>query len=166
MHIKMIQVVCGLALLAAAPLGWSQDRIYRCGNEYTNNVTIAKQRNCQQIEGGSVTVVHTQGGGASSTGSAAARTSKGPASAQVASGQQQARDKDARAILEAELGKAQERLDTLKAEYNAGQPAKTELENSKPELYQARVDDLKTKISRLENDVQGIEREISRLPAP
>lgn len=162
------QAVCAVALLVAAPLSWSQDRIYRCGNEYTNNATVAKQRNCRVVEGGSVTVVHTQGmrssSSSSSSGASTARASKGPAGTQVDSAQQQARDNDARAILQAELAKAQERLLTLQAEYNNGQPQKTEVEQSKPELYEARVNDLKTKISRLESDVRGIERELARLP--
>lgn len=168
----IVRAVCAVALLVAAPWGWSQDRIYRCGNEYTNNAAVAKQRNCHVIEGGSVTVVHTQRSsgsasslaGASSSSAAAPRVSRGPAGTQVDAGQQQARDNDARAILQAELTKAQDRLNTLLAEYNNGQPAKTELENSKPELYEARVNDLKSKITRLESDVQGIERELKRLP--
>lgn len=163
----IVQAVCAVALLVAAPLSWAQDRIYRCGNEYTNNAAAAKQRNCHVIEGGSVTVVHTQGarGGAAPAGAGSAqRASRGPAGTQVDSGQQQARDNDARAILQAELSKAQERLNTLQAEYNNGQPQKTELEHSKPELYEARINDLRSKISRLESDVRGIERELGRLP--
>ena len=37
----MKKTVTTLLLLAAlAPVaGWAQDRIYRCGNEYTNNAT-------------------------------------------------------------------------------------------------------------------------------
>lgn len=163
----IVRAVCAVALLVATPWGWSQDRIYRCGNEYTNNAAVAKQRNCHVIEGGSVTVVHTQRGSvppAAGTSAPAPRLNKGPAGTQVDAGHQQARDNDARAILQAELTKAQQRLSTLQAEYNNGQPAKTELEDSKPELYEARVNDLKSKIARLENDVQGIEREIQRLP--
>lgn len=32
-------------------------RIYRCGNEYTNNATQAKERGCRLVEGGNVTVL-------------------------------------------------------------------------------------------------------------
>lgn len=162
---------CAVALLVLASASWGQSRIYRCGNEYTNNAAQAKKENCRVVEGGSVTVVHTQGAGSSragtsgtASGTTAAATSRGPASAQVSSSQQQVRDNDARAILQAELAKAQERLAVLKTEYNDGQPAKTALEESKPELYQARAADLKARIARQESDVQGIERELSRLP--
>lgn len=149
-----------MALLVLASASWGQSRIYRCGNEYTNNAAQAKKENCRVIEDGAVTVVHTQG----AASSAAAASSRGPASAQVSSNEQQVRDNDARAILQAELIKAQERLAVLKTEYNDGQPTKTALEESKPELYQARAADLKARLARQESDVQGIERELSRLP--
>ena len=42
-------------------------------------------------------------------------------------------------------------------------PTAAELEASQPEVYQARIDDLKAKIARQESDVQGIERELARL---
>ena len=44
------------ALVLAAP-AWAQDRIYRCGNEYTNTVTEAQAKNCKLVSGGNVTVV-------------------------------------------------------------------------------------------------------------
>ncbi len=163
-----MKFACAVALLALASASWGQSRIYRCGNEYTNNAAQAKKENCRVVEDGAVTVVHTQGAGSSragaASGTAAVATSRGPASAQVSSSQQQVRDNDARAILQAELAKAQERLAVLKTEYNDGQPARTALEESKPELYQARTADLKARVARQESDVQGIERELSRLP--
>ena len=51
----------------------------------------------------------------------------------------------------------------LKAQFNGGLPTAAELEASQPEVYQARIDDLKAKIARQESDVQGIERELARL---
>jgi len=163
----LMKFACAVALLALTSASWGQSRIYRCGNEYTNNAAQAKKENCRVVEGGSVTVVHTQEAGSSRAGAAsgtAAAASRSAATAQVSNSQQQVRDNDARAILQAELTKAQERLAVLKAEYNDGQPPKTALEESKPELYQARVADLKTRVARQESDVQGIERELSRLP--
>ena len=47
-----------LLLIASTPFAaWAQDRIYRCGNEYTNNAQQAKERGCKLVEGGNVTVV-------------------------------------------------------------------------------------------------------------
>ena len=48
-----------LTLCACLPAAWSQDRIYRCGNEYTNNATQAKERGCKVVEGGNVTVLQS-----------------------------------------------------------------------------------------------------------
>ena len=35
----------------------AQDRIYRCGNEYTNTVPSPQTKGCKLLEGGNVTVV-------------------------------------------------------------------------------------------------------------
>lgn len=54
----MKKTLISLLLIAAvAPAAWAQDRIYRCGNEYTNNAQQAKERGCKLVEGGNVTVV-------------------------------------------------------------------------------------------------------------
>lgn len=155
-------LVMGLVQTAAL----AQDRIYRCGNEYTNSAAVAKQRNCQVVEGGHVTVVHTgDGNGASKPASQAAKpaTSGGSArTVQVDPGQQKARDNDARAILQGELSKAQEKLNLLKAEYNGGNPVKTALELKNTQVYQERLDALKANIARQEADVAGIQRELAR----
>jgi hypothetical protein len=45
----------GLSLVAQA-----QDRIYRCGNEYTNTVPQGHEKGCKLVEGGNVTVVQGQ----------------------------------------------------------------------------------------------------------
>ncbi|PZP69479.1 MAG: hypothetical protein DI604_18105, partial [Delftia acidovorans] len=58
---------------------WSQDVIYRCGNEYTNNVSQAKAKDCKPVDGGHVTVIHGGSKPAASGGSQAPRTSAAPA---------------------------------------------------------------------------------------
>uniref|UniRef100_UPI000AD040AB hypothetical protein n=2 Tax=Pseudomonadota TaxID=1224 RepID=UPI000AD040AB len=65
-----------LLLLAASLLALpalAQERVWRCGNEYTNNATVAQQRGCKVMEGGNVTVV--QGASRAALGGAAASTS-------------------------------------------------------------------------------------------
>eukprot|EP01036_Dinobryon_divergens_P059565 gene59565-79474_t len=63
------------SLLIALP-AVAQERVWRCGNEYTNNATIAQQKGCKVLEGGNVTVVQgtkaSGGGSASSSGSSSA----------------------------------------------------------------------------------------------
>ena len=111
----MNKTLLTLWILAALPVAaLAQDRIYRCGNEYTNNATQAKERGCKLVEGGNVTVIQgsrpSGGGGASSGGSSASSSasSSSPAGApRVTNNDQRARDSDARAILESELRKAE-----------------------------------------------------------
>lgn len=161
-----------MALAALAPAAWSQDRIYRCGNEYTNNVSQAREKGCKLVEGGNVTVVQgsrlSGGGGAAHSsapagGNAAASPSNAP---RVDANDQRARDSDARAILEAELRKAEARLADLSREYNNGEPQRTALELRNPQVYIERTAELKAAVSRAESDVAGIKRELARLPAP
>ena len=160
-------VILAVALVAAAPVA-AQDRIYRCGNEYTNNATQAKERGCRLVEGGNVTVL--QGSPRSPapapsvgpSGSTAASTS--PAGApRVPSADQRARDADARAILEDELRKAESRLAELRREYNDGTPQRTALELRNPQVYMDRTAELKAGVTRAEADVAGIKRELGRL---
>ena len=104
-----------IVIAVMAPAAWAQDRIFRCGNEYTNNATQAKERGCKLVEGGNVTVV--QGARPKASGAAApSGTTASPAGApRVDNNDQRARDADARAILESELRKAEARhADLLK----------------------------------------------------
>lgn len=161
-----------LTLCACLPAAWSQDRIYRCGNEYTNNATQAKERGCKVVEGGNVTVLQSSrpaaapssaggGGGSASSGSATA-----PANTpRVGVSDQRARDSDARAILESELRKAESRQAELVREYNNGMPEKSALELRNTQVYQDRLTALKASLARADSDVAGIKRELARLPA-
>jgi hypothetical protein len=49
-----------LGLLGLSLLAQAQDRIYRCGNEYTNTVPQGHEKGCKLVEGGNVTVVQGQ----------------------------------------------------------------------------------------------------------
>ncbi|HRM94958.1 MAG TPA: hypothetical protein PLO08_15270, partial [Alicycliphilus sp.] len=65
---------CLFALTVIAAMlqpAWAQDRIYRCGNEYTNNAAQAKERGCKLVEGGNVTVVEGTRPAAAPSGGAA-----------------------------------------------------------------------------------------------
>jgi len=157
-------LVCSAVLLPAA---WSQDRIYRCGNEYTNNISQAKERNCKLVEGGNVTVLQGTRPASPAVAPSAVRGTPAPATSpssapRVASNDQRARDADARAILEAEMRKAESRLAELKTEYNDGAPQRTALELRNPQLYMERTEDLKARLARAESDVAGIRRELGR----
>ena len=92
---------------------FSQERIYRCGNEYTNTAPTAQTRGCKLMEGGNVSVVQGARPGASAPARAAAASSVVPVSPsggqRVDAGDQKSRDSDARRILESELKKAEAR---------------------------------------------------------
>lgn len=150
------------------PSAWSQDRIYRCGNEYTNDASKAKEGNCKLVEGGNVTVLQgsRQSASPAAAGASAGRSApavSSPSSVpRVANNDQRARDSDARAILESELRKAEARLAELKTEYNNGAPQRSALELRNPQGYMERTAELKASLARAESDVAGIRRELGR----
>ena len=137
--------------------------VFRCpGNSYTNNAAEAKAKGCKALEGTGVTVVE----GTKVNGSAPARVataSTRPAAAST--GDQRARDADARMILESELKKAEARQAELLKEYKNGEPDKQGGEARNYQKYLDRVAELKASIARNENDIAGIRRELGRVPA-
>ena len=159
--------------LAAAVLGAvalpasAQDRIYRCGNEYTNQ--IKGRSDCKLVEGGNVTIVRGTVPAAApvtrsaSTG-AAPRTASAPASApRIDTPEQRARDADAKAILEQELRRAEARQNELTKEYNNGEPDKIGGEARNYQKYLDRVAEMKASLARNQSDIDGLKRELSRL---
>jgi len=164
---------------AASVQAQAQDRIYRCGNEYTNNEVDAKSRGCKLMQGGNLTIVQTQrptpvasptsaqaGGAAPGSASSGSAASGCQAPVRVASADQRARDADARAIFESELRKAESRQAELLREFNNGEPDKRGDEARNYQKYLDRVAELKSSIARNESDIAGIRREIARLPPP
>ncbi|GHC98684.1 hypothetical protein GCM10007320_54610 [Pseudorhodoferax aquiterrae] len=147
-----------------APAAWAQ--VYRCGNEYTNNirdVREAQQRGCKLVEGGNVTVIE----GPKPRPGATAGPVRAPAAAAPRSedSAQRTRDAEARRILEAELKKAEARQAELLKEYNNGEPEKMGIESRNHQRYLDRVAEMKAAIARNDSDIAGIKREIARLPA-
>src|SRR3990167_11392 len=143
----------------------AQDRIYRCGNEYTNNATQAKERGCKLVEGGNVTVGEGARSAPAASGSTAkAAVSSPPSAPKVDPNDQRARDADARSILESELRKAETRHAELLKEYNNGAPERNALDLRNPQRYMERTAEIKASLARSESDIAGIKRELARLP--
>jgi len=140
----------------AGTASWAQDRIYRCGNEYTNTVSEAQAKNCKLIAGGNVTVVQTPKSAARTAGSP-------PAGQRVDSADQRSKDSDSRLILESELKKAEARQLELLKEYNNGEPERLGPETRNNQKYVDRVAELKAAIARNVSDIEGIRRELSRV---
>ena len=158
-----------LLLAGAGNTAWAQ-QVYRCTGaggaapEYINNTKEAQTRNCKLVSGGNVTVVQstpvaksTSSSGSASTSAVRVATASGP--------EQRARDSDSRAILEAELKKAEAKLAEQQKEYNNGEPEKQGIEGRNYQRYLDRVAELKDNIARNQSDIAGLKREISRLPS-
>lgn len=159
-----------LLFLAASTLALpalAQERVWRCGNEYTNNATVAQQKGCKVMEGGNVTVVQGASRAAASSASTAGGTgARAPTgSPRVDTSDQRARDGEARSVLESELRKAEARQAELQKDYNNGEPEKQGSEGRNYQKYLDRVADMKAELARNESDIAGIRREIGRLPA-
>ena len=152
------------AVVVPAPAG-AQSRIYRCGNEYTNQ--IKGRSDCKLVEGGNVTVVRGTSPTPAPASGAGAGTAKpvvtAPASApRVDPAEQRARDADAKAILEQELRRAQARQADRAKDYNTGEPDKIGGEARNYQKYLDRVAELKASIARNQADIEGIQRELKR----
>jgi hypothetical protein len=146
-----------LLLLITSSLGVAQaadERIYRCGNEYTNTVTEAQAKTCKLISGGNVTVIQAT----------KPQPPKGATPGQrTDSADQRAKDSDARMILESELQRAEAKQAELLKEYNNGEPERQGAEARNNQKYLDRVAALKASIARNDSDIAGIKRELSRL---
>ncbi len=157
-----------LAALPACATSEPQ-RIYRCGNVYTNQPDSAA--NCKPMVGGVVTVIEgtrvqgspvvtpTVNAGGANVGGANAGTSK------VDQVEQRQRDTQAQAVLQSELQKAQRQHAELLREWNSGEPERRADEFRQPQKYQDRVAQLRGALQRTEADIAGLQRELSRLPA-
>lgn len=137
---------------------FAQDKIYRCGSEYTNVPPSGNLAKCTVITQGNVTVVPAvkvpSGGSQASASSTALRSDS-----------QRNKDADARFILEAELKKALVRQAELQKDYNNGEPEKLGTEARNYQKYADRVAEMKANMQRNEADIASLKREIARLVA-
>lgn len=159
---KFVPLIPLAAIVLAANVH-AQGQVWRCGgNNYTNVASEAKAKGCKLVEGGNVTVVEgTRVSGGNGGGSSAVKLASAPP--RVESGEQKARDAEARTILEAELKKAESRQTELLKEFNNGEPEKMGPEHKNHQKYLDRVADLKASIARNESDIAGLKRELSRV---
>ena len=151
-----------LAVTFLVANSFAQDRIYRCGNEYTNTVPAGQKHNCKLLEGGNVTVVQSQRPAVAAPVRVAAATQTGQ---RIDAPEQRSRDSDAKQILESELKRSQTRREDLLKEYNNGEPEKLGPETRNHQKYLDRVAELKANMARNDSDIAGIQREIGRVPA-
>jgi hypothetical protein len=149
------------AVLASASFAQTTPTsVFRCsGNVYTNDANEARVKGCKALDGSNVTVI--QGTKANNP---VVRVATAPASGQrVDADEQKTRDADSRAILEAELRKAETLRADLVKEYNNGEPEMLGPEHRNHQKYLDRVAELKASIARTDNDIAGIKRELARV---
>ena len=167
----LLPICLALALLGtAAGNAQAQGRIYRCGNEYTNQ--IKGRKDCRVVEGGNITIIRgyqappqprrtSTAAPRKSSGGGTNTASSGGSGTRINSPEQARRDSDARAILEQELSRAEARQAELLREYNGGQPERLGSERNY-QKYLDRTAELKSSIDRNQADIEGIKRELSR----
>lgn len=152
-----------IAALSAAP-AWAQSSgkpVYRCpGNPvlYTDTLSAkeAKDKGCRTLEGAPITVIQ-----AFKPRPTAAAPVPSVSRERVDSGEQRARDTDARRILEGELRREEEQLAAMQKEYNNGEPERRGDEKNY-QKYQDRVAELKAAIARKESDIAALKRELGK----
>ncbi|WP_210545961.1 hypothetical protein [Rhodoferax sp. PAMC 29310] len=157
-------ILITLALAFCATNSMAQERIYRCGNEYTNTLTGRQAKDCKLVEGGNVTVIQGTKPAPAAKSTPSISSAAAPAnSPRVDSSEQKFRDSDARLILESELKKAEARQAELSKEYKNGEPDQQGGEARNHQKYINRVAELKASLSRIESDIAGIRRELGRV---
>jgi len=164
-----MKFVASVLISFAAMLAWvgatlaaEGQTMYRCpGNEYNNTLSAkeAKDKGCKTIEGAPITIIQ----GVKPRAGATPPAGSGPAGNKVDPADQRARDTDSRRILEGELKREEDRLASLKTDYNNGQPERQGSEKNY-QKYLDRVTDLKAAIARKESDVLALKREIGKQP--
>jgi len=164
-----MKFVASVLISFAAMLAWvgatlaaEGQTMYRCpGNEYNNTLSAkeAKDKGCKTIEGAPITIIQ----GVKPRAGAPPPAGSGPAGNKVDPADQRARDTDSRRILEGELKREEDRLASLKTDYNNGQPERQGSEKNY-QKYLDRVTDLKAAIARKESDVLALKREIGKQP--
>lgn len=120
--------------------------MYRCGNEYTNLADRANSVACQALEHGAVVTVPAHKRAIAVTQSAKKPIKK------VSTPEQQARDRDAKLVIESELKKTQSQLEELRKNYGQITAAQDS------ERKQA----IKQQMARAEADIVSLKRELKR----
>lgn len=160
---QTVFAISGVLVLCLSAHG--QERIYRCGNQYTNTVSEAQAKGCKLVEGGNVTVVQDTRPPKAAPPKVSSGSTPASSSARVDASEQKSRDSDARLILQSELTKTETRQAELVKEYNNGEPEKRGDEIRNHQKYLDRVAELKANLARNQSDMAGIRRELGRVPA-
>jgi hypothetical protein len=152
---------CWLASFASVT--YAQSNVYLCVDasgkkEYRN---VGKTKGCQLVDLPSMNSVPAPANTKKPVAKAASASSASPAGfPKVDEGTQRARDSDRKQILSDELKAEEQKLATIKKEYNNGETERRP-EERLPSQYLERVNNLKSDIARTEKNIEALKREIS-----
>lgn len=149
---KHIAAACAAlaGVASVAPAAAQSNSVYRCGNEYTNDIRRVERGGCTPLTGGNVTIVRGTTVRTSNTSRMTPRATQpqripltAPSAApatrpSISNDAQRARDQGARGILQMELDKASKRLTDLQKEYNNGNPENRPRAPQSPEVSGSR----------------------------
>jgi hypothetical protein len=153
-------------LFTVVGIAHAEGEIYKCVNpngvvEYKNN---GPTKDCKKLELQGISVIPAPPAVKKSGGvqTASLKSSSSPADfPRIDSGTQKARDNDRRQILLDEMKSEQDKLASLKKDYNNGEPERQGNESNYAK-YQERVTAMKDDISRTEKNIEALERELKR----
>lgn len=143
----------------------AQSEVYLCidengKKEYKNTGTT---KGCKKIDLPGITTFAAPPVKAPAAGSSGKSTASTPPDfPRVDGNTQKERDNDRKQILQKELKTEQQKLDSLKKEYNNGQPERLGSERNYAK-YQERVKNMEEDIHRSERNVEALNREIGNI---
>lgn len=144
----------------------AENEIYKCvspngGVEYKNN---GPTKDCKKLELQGISVIPAPASAKRQGGlqTASLKSSSSPADfPRIDNGTQKARDNDRHQILMDEMKSEQEKLASLRKDYNNGEPERQGDERNFAK-YQERVTAMKDDISRTEKNIEALQRELKR----
>lgn len=155
------------AVVSQAALAQAQDRIYRCqGPNGTPQYQNRGGKGCELVDLPPLNSVPAprQPAGASTAADAPNRASPATRNSnfpRVEAAAQRDRDGDRQRLLSSELKREQDRLVSLREEFNNGEPERRGDERNY-QKYLDRVESLRQEIGRAESSVGSIERELGQ----
>ena len=167
--LALLTLLAGGCLFGALPARAQTATVYRCPGPpvlYTDALSAeeARERGCRTIEGAPITVIQGNRPRAAGASAPKAGSASGPVSAEsrVDPSAQRQRDSDARRILEAELRREEEKLASLRREFNNGEPERRGDERNY-QNYLDRVAQMRANLNRSEADIAALKRELAKL---
>jgi hypothetical protein len=169
MKYQSLMIVIGLGFsIVVFSINAYAEKIYRCGNEYTNTPKKDKKSTCRTVNSSNVSIMEIPAPKnvaqeiKRAVGAAPSKLSRANRASDEANPSQKSKDIDALKILELELRKEKGRFDQLSIEYSNSLAAKIGPEHKNNQMYLDRVSVLKDDLDRVQGNIDALNREIAR----